>query len=407
MNAAEFGWQVPGLREELVTELIRSLPKALRTSFVPAPDTARAVLPALDPARGDLLGSLGAELGRRAGVDIPREAWDLSRLPAHLRVTFRVTDGEKVLAAGKDLGALQRQLAPRLRATLTQAAAGITRTGIRTWDLGTLPRVFEDGRVRAYPALADAGDHVDIRLFDTRAQADAAMALGTRRLILLQVSSGVRPVAAALPVGVKLAISRHPYASAPDLLDDCAAAAADQVIADAGGPAWDAAGFAKLLADARSQLAPIAAGVVQTAARVLAEAHEAEAALARAAGSPALAAAGRGHAHPAGRADLPRLHRRDGRPAAAGPGPLPARHRPAAGEGPGGPGPRRGADGGRGQRVTQAYARHQRELAAAGRADDGTVRWLIEELRVSLFAQTLGTPVRVSETRILNQLARA
>jgi ATP-dependent helicase HrpA len=397
---------VPGLREELVTELIRSLPKALRTSFVPAPDTARAVLPALDPARGDLLGSLGTELGRRAGVEIPREAWDLSRLPAHLRVTFRVTDGEKVLAAGKDLGALQRQLAPRLRATLTQAAAGITRTGIRTWDLGTLPRVFEDGRVRAYPALADAGDHVDIRLFDTRAQADAAMALGTRRLILLQVSSGVRPVAAALPVGVKLAISRHPYPSAPDLLDDCAAAAADQVIADAGGPAWDAAGFEKLLADARSQLAPIAAGVVQTAARVLAEAHEAEAALARAAGSPALSAAAAdmrtqlaGLIHPGFIAqtgarrlpDLVRYLRGIVRRLEKAPEDL-------------------GRDAERTAavaRVAQAYARHQRELAAAGRADDGTVRWLIEELRVSLFAQTLGTPVRVSETRILNQLARA
>ena len=350
VNAAEFGWQVPGLREELVTELIRSLPKALRTSFVPAPDTARAVLPALDPARGDLLGELGAELGRRAGVQIPRDAWDLTRLPAHLRITFRVTDGEQALASGKDLAALRRQLAPRLRATLTEAAAGITRTGLRTWDLGTLPRVFEDGRVRAYPALADAGDHVDIRLFDTSAQADAAMALGTRRLILLQVASGVRAAAAGLPVSVKLAISRHPYASAPDLLDDCAAAAADQVIADAGGPAWDAAGFAALLAAARRELAPAAAEVVRTAARVLGEAHEAEAALARAAGRAGAGARRRGHARAAGRADLPGLHRGDGRPAAAGPGPLPARHRPPAGQGPGGPGPRRGPDGHRAPR---------------------------------------------------------
>jgi ATP-dependent helicase HrpA len=406
VNPAQFGWQVPGLREELVTELIRSLPKSLRTAFVPAPDTARAVLPALDPARGDLLGVLGAELGRRAGVEIPRDAWDLSRLPAHLRMTFRVTDGDQVLASGKDLAALRRQLAPRLRATLTQAAAGITRTGLRTWDLGTLPRVFEDGRVRAYPALADAGDHVDIALFDTEARASAAMALGTRRLILLQVSSGVRGVAAALPVSVKLAISRHPYASAPDLLDDCAAAAADQVIADAGGPAWDAAGFAALLTAARRDLAPIAADVVAAAARVLAEAHEAEAALARADGSAALAAAvadmraqlagliypGFISATGARRLpDLARYLRGISRRLDKAPDDL-ARDadRTAAVA-----------------RVTQAYARHQRELAAAGRADDGAVRWLIEELRVSLFAQTLGTPVRVSETRILNQLDRA
>jgi ATP-dependent helicase HrpA len=406
VNAADFGWQVPGLREELVTELIRSLPKALRTSFVPAPDTARAVLPALDPARGDLLGVLGAELGRRARVEIPRDAWDLSRLPAHLRITFRVTDGGKVLASGKDLAALRRQLAPRLRATLTQAAAGITRTGLRTWDLGTLPRVFEDGRVRAYPALADAGDHVDIALFDTQAQADAAMRAGTRRLILLQVASGVRPVAAALPVSVKLAISRHPYASAPDLLDDCAAAAADQVIADAGGPAWDAAGFAALLAAARHNLAAIAAGVVATAARVLGEAHEAEAALARADGSAALAAAVTDM-----RAQLAGLIY-PGFIAATGARRLPDLIRYLRGIS------RRldkapddlARDADRTatvHRVTQAYARHRRELAAAGRPDDGAARWLIEELRVSLFAQTLGTPVRVSETRIMNLLSGA
>jgi ATP-dependent helicase HrpA len=406
VSAADFGWQVPGLREELVTELIRSLPKALRTAFVPAPDTARAVLPALDPARGDLLGVLAAELSRRSGADVPSEAFDLSRLPAHLRVTFRVTDGEKALAAGKDLAALRRQLAPRLRATLTQAAASITRTGLRTWDLGTLPRVFEDGRVRAYPALADAGGHVDIRLYDTQAQADAAMALGTRRLILLQVGSGVRAVAAALPVSVKLAISRHPYASAPDLLDDCAAAAADQVIAAHGGPAWDAAGFGKLLAAARADLAPIAAGVVQAAARVLAEAHEAEAALARAAGSPALAAVVAdlrtqltGLIHPGFIAetgarrlpDLVRYLRGIVRRLEKAPEDLPRDAERTAAV----------------QRVAQAYARRRRELAAAGRADDGTVRWLIEELRVSLFAQSLGTPVRVSETRILSQLDRA
>ena len=107
VSGEEFGWQVPGLREELVTELIRSLPKQLRRNFVPAPDTARAVLARLGPAHGDLLDTLAAELGQMGGVTIPREAWDLSRLPAHLRITFRVVDSGRVLAAGKDLGALQ------------------------------------------------------------------------------------------------------------------------------------------------------------------------------------------------------------------------------------------------------------------------------------------------------------
>ncbi len=82
VSAEEFSWQVPGRREELVTELIRSLPKDLRLVFVPAPDTARAVLARLGEPHGDLLTALGTELGRLGDVAIPRDAWDLSRLPA-------------------------------------------------------------------------------------------------------------------------------------------------------------------------------------------------------------------------------------------------------------------------------------------------------------------------------------
>jgi ATP-dependent helicase HrpA len=404
VNGAEFGWQVPGLRQELVTELIRSLPKRLRTVFVPAPDTARAVLARLGPAHGDLLEALGAELGRLGGVQIPREAWDLSRLPAHLRVTFRVVDGDQVLATGKDLGALRQQLRPRLQATLSQAARGVTRSGLRTWDLDALPRVFDDGRVRAYPALADAGDAVDIALFETEAQAGAAMWQGTRRLLLLQVPSGVRAVASELPVSVKLSISRHPYPNAGALLDDCAACAADQVIAAAGGPAWDAAGFGRLLEAARSGLRAAAAEVVGAVARALGEAHEAEVRLGRVTSlalAPAVAdmrsqlaaliypgfvsQTGARHLN-----DLVRYLRGIDRRLEKAPEDL-----------------RRDAERMAAVHwVADAYQQVRRELAAAGRGgdDDGSVRWMIEELRVSLFAQTLGTPVRVSEQRILTAL---
>ena len=337
VNGDEFSWQVPGLREETVTELIRSLPKQLRTQFVPVPDTARAVLPRLRPG-GDLLDALGAELTRLSGVPVPRSAWDESRLPSYLRVTFQVVDDGRVLASGKDLAELRRELRPRLQATLGEAARGLTRTGLRTWDMDTLPRVFTHGQVRAYPALADAGDSVDIRLFDTQAEADAAMRRGTRRLVLLQVPSGVRAVAGRLPVSAKLAMSRHPYRSTDALLEDCAAAAADQIIAEAGGPAWDAAGFARLLDAARDRLAAVTADVVSRVAQVLAESHEAEASL----GSrpaPALAAAFDDMRAPAGRAHSAGVHRRDRRPAAARPAPLPAGDKPAAGEAARLPGP--------------------------------------------------------------------
>jgi ATP-dependent helicase HrpA len=406
VNGAELGWQVPGLRHELVTELIRSLPKQLRTAFVPAPDTARAVLARLGPPHGDLLDALGAELGRMSGVPIPREAWDLSRLPGYLRPTFRVLDSGHVLASGKDLAALRRQLRPRLQQALTEAARGITRSGLRTWDLGALPRVFTDGPVRAYPALADAGDAADVRLFETEAEAAEAMWRGTRRLLLIQVPSGVRSVASELPVDAKLAMSRHPYPSVGALLDDCVACAADQVIADAGGPAWDAAGFRRLLAAARAALPAVTAEVVGNVARALAEAHRAEAGLGRAT-SPVLAAAVADMRaqlsaliHPgfvtetgARRlADLVRYLRA-----------ITWRLEKAAAD--------PGRDAGRMEivhRVTEAYRRAEKEGAASGRwdAEARALRWMIEELRVSLFAQTLGTPAPVSEKRILAALDR-
>jgi ATP-dependent helicase HrpA len=258
--------------------------------------------------------------------------------------------------------------------------------------------------VRAYPALADAGGAVDIALFETRAQASAAMWQGTRRLLLLQVPSGVRAVASELPVSVKLSISRHPYPSAGALLDDCAACAADQVIAATGGPAWDAAGFGRLVEAARSGLRATTAEVVGAVARALGEAHEVEVLLGRAT-SPALAAAVAdlraqlaalvypGFVAQTGARHLPdlvRYLRAMSRRLEKAPEDL-----------------RR--DAGRTavvHRVAEAYEQVRRELAASGRGgdDDGTVRWMIEELRVSLFAQTLGTPVRVSEQRILTAL---
>ena len=400
VTGEEFSWQVPGLRQEMVTELIRSLPKQLRTTFVPVPDTARAVLPRLGPARGDLLDALGTELSRLGGVHIPRSAWDESRLPPYLRITFRVVEDGRVLAAGKDLDELRRQLRPRLQATLSEAAAGITRAGLRTWDIGTLPRVFSQGEVRAYPALADTGTAADVRLFETRAQADAAMLRGTRRLLLLQVPSGARAVASRLPVSAKLAMSRHPYPGTGALLEDCAAAAADQVITEAGGPAWDEAGFTRLLEAARANLAARTADVVALAARALAEAHQVETSLAGTPSPPVRAA------FADLRAQLTGLIY-PGFIAATGARRLPDLVRYLRGMS------RRlekmpealGRDAERMAVVAQVTADYQQTLAdlPPARRDDADVRdvrWMIEELRVSLFAQTLGTSGPVSQRRI-------
>jgi ATP-dependent helicase HrpA len=405
-NEAGLGWQVPGLRQELVTELIRGLPKDLRRHFVPAPDTARAVLATLGEPDGDLLEALGAALGRLAGIRIPYSAWNVAGLPAHLRVSYRVLDGDQVLATGKDLGELRTEVRPRLTAVLNQAAADLTRTGLKTWDFGTLPRVFTSGQVRGYPALADAGGSADIRLFDTEAEAEASMRLGIRRLLLLEVPSGVRSIAGRLPVNAKMAMSRHPYASAIALLDDCVACAADQVIDDAGGPVFDAEGFARLVEAARDGLAPGTARVLDLVAQILAEAHEVEIRLANAAHPvPALAPALADVRTQFAGLIYPRFI------SAAGARRLPdlvrylrgivRRLDKLSGE--------QAKDAERMEivrRVMADYEETRAELPAGQRTrpDVVAVRWMIEELRVSLFAQVLGTPGPVSEKRILTAL---
>ncbi|HEY2079410.1 MAG TPA: ATP-dependent RNA helicase HrpA [Streptosporangiaceae bacterium] len=401
-NETGLSWQVPGLRTELVTELIRGLPKDLRRHFIPAPDTARAVLAELGDPRGDLLDALSAELTRRSGVRVPRSAWNVADLPGYLLVTYRVRDGDQVLATGKDLDQLREELRPRLAATLSEAAAGIVRTGVRSWDFGTLPRVFSAGQVHGYPALADTGSAVDVRVFETEAEAEASMRAGIRRLLLIAVPSGVRSIAGRLPMNQKMAMSRHPYPGAAALLDDCAAAAADQVIADAGGSVWDADGFARLVTAARDSLAPNTSRVLEHVARILGEAHEVEIRLASAGpGVPALARSLSdiraqfaaliypGFIAETGSSRLPDLIRY----LAA----IVRRLDKLAGE--------QAKDAERMaavQRVTAEYEEVRRQLppSARSRPDVQAIRWLIEEFRVSLFAQALGARGPVSEKRI-------
>ncbi len=401
----EFGWQVPGRREELVTELIRSLPKDLRRAFVPAPDAARAALARLGEPHGDLLAALGAELGRLGGVPIPREAWDLSRLPAHLRITFRVMDGDRELARGKDLDALRAQLRPRLQELVTEAASDIVRTGLKDWSIGTLPRVFTSGQLNAYPALEDTGDTAEVRLFETEAQASAAMVRGTRRLLLLRVPTGLRSIADRLPNERKLALSRSPYPSIGALLGDCEACAADQVIADAGGPAWDAEGFARLVAAARHALPLATARALDVTGQVLEAAHEAESRLRGT--SPALGPAAADARAQFAALIYPRFVSETGLPR------LPdlvrylraiSRRLDTAAQDPARDAERMAAV----HRVTDAYQHAVAGLPPARRtdADVRAVRWMIEELRVSLFAQVLGASGPVSERRIQAALAR-
>ncbi|HEU0040754.1 MAG TPA: DUF3418 domain-containing protein, partial [Jiangellaceae bacterium] len=400
VEPAGFDWQVTGLREELVTALIKSLPKSIRRSFVPAPDTARAALARLSPGSGRLTDALGRELTRLRGVPIPPDAWDWSRVPDHLKITYQVVDEKgRPVAEGKDLNALKAGLRTQVRTTIASAAASIEQAGLTSWPIDTLPRTFEQRRgghvLTGYPALVDEGDTVALRVLDTEAAQEQAMWAGTRRLLLLSAPSPVSFVQRHLSNQSKLLLTQNPDGSVADLLEDCTRAVADAIIAAAGGPPWDEAGFAALRERFRAQLIEDVFDTVADVEKVLTVLHRVEQALRSTTSLALTASLVEAKAHIA--ALVP-----PGFVTVIGRGRLPDLLRYL-----------RGVER-RLQKLPTSPQRDRANMDAIERVDEAyrqtgvdstDIRWMIEELRVSLFAQELGTAYPVSEKRVLKAIA--
>ncbi|WP_327429911.1 ATP-dependent RNA helicase HrpA [Streptomyces sp. NBC_01236] len=283
-----FDWQIPGLREQVVTELIRSLPKPIRRHYVPAPNFATRFLDQAVPLQEPLTLTLARELKRMVGVPLTADDFDWSRLPDHLKITFRIVDERRRnLAEDKDLEALKLQLKPKARKAISQAAAAtaereggesLERSGLTDWTIGSLTRLFETRRagqpVKAYPALVDDGptaNTVSVRLFDTEAEQAQAMWKGTRRLILRNIPVNPGKFASdKLTNAQKLALSANPHGSIQALFDDCAMAAADKLIGDFGGPAWDEESYRKLYDKVRAEIVDTTVRTVGQVQQVLA-----------------------------------------------------------------------------------------------------------------------------------------
>ncbi|GAA0533897.1 ATP-dependent RNA helicase HrpA [Saccharopolyspora thermophila] len=280
-----FDWQIPGLREELVTALLKSLPKPLRRNFVPAPDFAKAVLARVAPLEAPLLDTLQEELRRMTGVAVSRSEWDLERVPDHLKMTFRVVDGKgRKVAESKDLESLKLRLKPKVRAEISKAADDIEQRGLRSWSFGQLPRTFEQQRaghaVKAYPALVDDGDSVAVRMFDTEEEQQRALWDGTRRLLLLNVPSPVKSLQRGMSGTTRLVLGGSRYGDLAAVLEDCVSCAVDKLMADNGGPVWDDTAFAALRDKVRAQLGEVTVAVVSAVEKILVAAQRVESILA-------------------------------------------------------------------------------------------------------------------------------
>jgi ATP-dependent helicase HrpA len=269
-----FDWQVPGMRDELVTGLLRALPKAIRRHVVPAADWAAKLSEELKGAGPEsheglppltLRSALAARIQRVANQPVTADDFELDRVPEHLRMSFRAVDERgRPVASGRDLAELQARLSERSRDAITRslsersetkrndpalrlgrsslaqrAAEGpessfAERTGLTTWDLDELPRVVDTrvagGVVRGYPALIDGGATVATRIEATLEAAERATAAGIRRLVLLAVPSAAPYVLEHLTSPEKLALAASPYPSAKALIEDARVAVADAVI---------------------------------------------------------------------------------------------------------------------------------------------------------------------------------
>lgn len=415
IDPTPFTWQVPGLREDLVTALIKTLPKNLRRNFAPAPDHARAVLARLRAGDEPLLDGLERELGRMKNVEIPRAAWELDRLPEHLTVTFRVIDERgREIARGTDLEALRHELAPTVRAELAAAGVDVERTGLTTWTIGDLPRAhaIRRGRhtVSGFPGLVDRGADVDVRVFPTAAERDPAHHRGVRRLLLLDTPSPAKQVTRGLDNAAKLTLSRNPHGSVAALLEDCVTCASDALVAAAGGAPFDERSYLRLQRLHREKLAGTTMRVLQSVRGVLDGWHRVQSLLADTR-QPALRAGvaditaqldalvGAGFATAAGAARLGDVARY-----------LEAIERrieklrvdPAR-------------DAEWTAQVRVASAEYAAELAALPPGLEPSpelreVRWMIEELRVSLYAHPMRTRYPISIKRIqkaIDDLPRA
>ena len=463
LSPEPFRWQIPGLRHELVTALIKSLPKAIRRNFVPAPDVARAACAALEedysPATDELLPSLALVLRRLRGVVVEPEAFNWDAVPEHLKMGFQVRNARnKILGEGKDLRALQQQLHKEIRSALADSlgasddtmakmvalaqggsgnsggsgsSAASAKKGAKNAQSGTaqvadahgsqvreisgltefpadlfpngeiprkVQRIIATQAVNGYPALVDEETSVGLRIFPTEAEQLHAQRRGIIRLLQLQVPSPVRYVSEHLSHKEKIVFTQNPHGSIDELIRDCTVAALDHLVPHT--PIFTHAKYSELYEHVRAELIETVFDVTKLVAEILSEATALKKAIKKATSLTTM------HAVSDVKAQMENLVY-PGFVAKTGYDQLVhiPRYLKAAQVRLTKLGPNLHRDNQlmlTVQDLEDSYDNAVKSLPAGTIVPDALrrVNWMIEELRVSFFAQELGTAYTVSEKRI-------
>ena len=463
LSPEPFRWQIPGLRHELVTALIKSLPKAIRRNFVPAPDVARAACAALEedysPATDELIPSLALVLRRLRGVVVEPEAFNWDAVPEHLKMGFQVRNARnKILGEGKDLRALQQQLHKEIRSALADSLgasddtmakmvalaqggsgnsgssaasakngaknaqggtaqtaqptdahgsqvreiSGLTEFPADLFPNGEIPRkvqrIIATQAVNGYPALVDEETSVGLRIFPTEAEQLHAQRRGIIRLLQLQVPSPVRYVSEHLSHKEKIVFTQNPHGSIDELIRDCTVAALDHLVPHT--PIFTHAEYSELYEHVRAELIETVFDVTKLVAEILSEATTLKKAIKKATSLTTM------HAVSDVKAQMENLVY-PGFVAKTGYDQLVhiPRYLKAAQVRLTKLGPNLHRDNQlmlTVQDLEDSYDNAVKSLPAGTIVPDALrrVNWMIEELRVSFFAQELGTAYTVSEKRI-------
>jgi len=410
LDAGRLGWLVPGMMEQKVTALIKTLPKPLRQRLVPAPDTARVVVGKLPFGEGDVLAALATELQRIAGAPVSPADFQLDKLPDELRMNVRVVDAEgRALAQGRDLAGLREQLGRKVPESLAAVEdSHFHRDELTTWDFDELPREVEvQSRglaLRGYPMLVDRRESVSMRLADSPDRAQAETRRGAARLFLLTANREIRSQLGWFPDMEQMLLHA---ATIPDfdLGDELAELIAFRAFKFDEEVPRTREQFDQRASAARERIGLAVQDAAELLPRLFAAYHEARLALEDFSMAPRWQ-----YAVDDVREQLTRLVR---------PGFLVdtpwtwLMHFPRYLRAIAVRFDRLRGGGGRRDRESTDLVRAHWQLyqqQAARNEDTGTrdpelahFRWMLEEYRVSLFAQTLGTAVPVSEKRLERQ----
>ena len=404
VDGSEIDWLVPGMIREKVGWAMKALPKRIRTQLVPVAEHTTKFLEEARPGDKTVKEAVLDYASRLSAERLDDTVWSKEDVPAHLLMNVRIVDeAKRELAMGRDLGELRKRLGEAASLTLAKARPGMEREGITQWDFGDLPEqvTFKRGNhtLTGFPALVDEGADVSLRLMDTSQKAQDAHRGGVKRLMALDLKEQLRQLERGLPGFNALALRFNAQIPADKLKADLLDAVVDRAFIGEDLVPRTARAFEEQKKRARTRLPAVAEGASRHAAAIGEASQQFLQALAQGASLGRVAQEVKGQrerlVYPGFLARTP-WERLEHIPRylkgyslrmqkyRAGGAERDQRHAPT---------------------VANFWNNYETRLKAdrdAGRHDPKLeeFRWLIEELRVSLFAQELRTPLPVSAKRL-------